>query len=135
LAGCGLLDSGGGLNPFTSAMVYSIIENGRLEANIARLVSVYRSKVRAMEAGLQKYLPGVSYSLPQGGYFFWVRLPKGVGAADLRRRAGSHQVDFREGARFSSRGGLQEYLRLCYIYYDEGEIEQGLARLGKCLSG
>ena len=47
LAGCGLLSSGGGMNPFTSAVVCNLIENGDLKRNIANLVRVYSARVRS----------------------------------------------------------------------------------------
>jgi DNA-binding transcriptional MocR family regulator len=43
-------------------------------------------------------------------------------------------VNFRPGVRFSSCGGLSEYLRLCFIFYGPEEIEEGLHRLGECLA-
>ena len=52
----GLLDSGGGLNPFTSAIVRDLIEAGDLEQNIARLIAAYRSRLIAMEAALRREL-------------------------------------------------------------------------------
>jgi len=133
LAGCGLLDSGGGLNPFTSAIVRGVIESGGLEQNIGKLTEIYRSRVAVMAAALNRYVPGASYAPPEGGYFFWLRLPGGQDSAELRRRAKTFQVDFRDGGLFSSRDGLRDYLRLCFIYYGPAEIEEGLSRLGKCL--
>ncbi|HEX8992711.1 MAG TPA: PLP-dependent aminotransferase family protein, partial [Anaerolineales bacterium] len=41
LTECGLLTSGGGMNPFTSAIVRSLVESGALQDNIARLRRVY----------------------------------------------------------------------------------------------
>jgi DNA-binding transcriptional MocR family regulator len=132
IAACGLLDSGGGLNPFTSVIAGNILESGGLVQNIARLTGIYRARSRAMGAALRKHLPGAEFVTPQGGYFFWVRVP-GVDTAALQPRAMDLQVNFRPGVRFSSRGGLQEYLRLSYVYYEPVEIEEGLVRLKQCL--
>jgi DNA-binding transcriptional MocR family regulator len=134
LAGCGLLDSGGGLNPFTSAMVRGVIEGGGLEENVARLVSIYRSKRDAMAAGLDEHLPGAAYALPGGGYFFWVRLPGGMDASALQQNAEGLRVNFRPGIRFSSRGSQRDYVRLCFIFYGSEEIEEGLRRLAQTIT-
>jgi DNA-binding transcriptional MocR family regulator len=131
-AGCGLLDSGGGLNPFTSAIVCTLVESGGLEQNIARLNGIYRQRARAMGAALTQHLPGAEFAAPQGGYFYWVRLP-GADTTALQEKAKAFQVNFRPGARFSSRGGLQEYMRFSYVHYEPAEIEQGLVRLQGCL--
>jgi 2-aminoadipate transaminase len=129
----GLLNSGGGMNPFTSAVVQKVVESGGLEQNIARLISTYRLRLKAMDASLRRSLPELHYSLPQGGYFFWARLPQGILAADLLARARTARVGFRPGTLFSSRGGMQEYIRLSFAFYGPEELEQGLLRLKQAL--
>ncbi len=132
LANCGLLESGGGLNPFASAIAGEILESGGLEANLARLISVHRARIAAMHTSLRKHLPQAEYSPPQGGYFFWVRLP-GVDTIRLQMKAREFEVDFRPGPLFSSRDGLHEYLRVCFVFNEAEQSEEGLARLGRCL--
>jgi len=133
LAGCGLLDSGGGLNPFTSAIVREVIESGGLTENVARLNNSYRSKLSVMKSALEKYLPQTVWTAPQGGYFFWVRLPEGMDAAELQRKTTDFKVGFRPGVRFSSRNGLREYFRLSFVFYEPADIEEGIIRLKQCL--
>ncbi|MGB7873211.1 MAG: PLP-dependent aminotransferase family protein [Anaerolineales bacterium] len=128
----GLLDSGGGLNPFTSAIVRELLEAGDLEKNINRLIAAYRSRLSAMDAALRRKLPQAEFEIPQGGFFFWVRLP-GVDGGQLREKAREFQVGFRQGALFSSQGGRQDYIRLCYTFYDEEKIAEGIQRLRQCL--
>lgn len=128
----GLLDSGGGLNPFTSAIVRELIGAGDLEQNIAGLRVAYRSRLAVMETVLRRELPQAVFAPPQGGFFFWVRLP-GVDAEQLQQKAAEFNVGFRPGIRFSSRKGMRDYIRLCYSFYDEEKIEAGLRRLRQCL--
>lgn len=130
LAGCGQLDSGGGMNPFTSAVVRFLIESGDLGDNIRMLKATYHTRLQAMAGALEEHLPEAVYRVPEGGFFFWVRLP-GIQAAALRPRARDREVDFRPGGLFSSRQGLGEYLRLSFSYYEPGEIEEGVKRLGE----
>lgn len=132
LAGCGLLDSGGGMNPFTSALVRGLIESGDLEQNIAGLRMEYARRLNALDAALHHHLPAAEYMQPQGGFFFWIRLP-GVDAAELRPKAHRYKVDFRPGALFFSRQGLQEYIRLGFCYYAPTDLEEGVKRLRDCL--
>jgi 2-aminoadipate transaminase len=129
----GLLDSGGGMNPFTSAMVRDLVESGDLKVNIDGLRGVYRQRLEAMDAALGRYLPGVTYYKPGGGFFFWIHLPGEINAQELLDRARSYKVRFQPGTRFSSRGGLQAYARLCFAYYEARELEQGIQRLGQAL--
>jgi DNA-binding transcriptional MocR family regulator len=132
LAGSGLLTSGGGMNPFTSAIVRGLIENGDLQKNIAHLISVYSSRVQAMDAALRKHLPEAEFTTPHGGYFFWARLP-GCNLQAIRKAAQEHEVDYRPGSLFSSRGEFNDYLRLSISYYDPPDIDRALERLAQAL--
>ncbi|MEW6402083.1 MAG: PLP-dependent aminotransferase family protein [Chloroflexota bacterium] len=130
---CGVLDSGGGMNPFTSAIVRIVIESGGLEQNIAKLVSVYGQRVNVMDECLRKELPEARFTTPHGGYFFWVQLP-GMDAQELQARAKENQVGLRPGIRFSSQNGLRDYFRLSISFYDVGKIEEGIKRLKASIS-
>jgi DNA-binding transcriptional MocR family regulator len=129
----GLLDSGGGMNPFSSAIVRGVIESGDLETHLQKLIGTYRRRLVKMDELLKKHLPNVAYTVPQGGYFFWVRLPESGNAVEFRKQAKQRNVDVRPGTLFSCEGGLQSYIRLCFAYYDEEQIEQGILRLKGCL--
>jgi len=130
---CGLLDSSGGLNPFTSAIVHGIIESGGLENNINKLINIYRSRLDVMNSALHKQLPEVEYIVPDGGYFFWLRFPEITDARELRKTAQAFKVDFRPGTLFSSREAMKNQIRLCFVHYEEAEILEGILRLKACL--
>jgi DNA-binding transcriptional MocR family regulator len=130
---CGLLDSGGGLNPFMSAIIRDVLESGDLQVNIDKLVGIYRTRVQLMDSALRHYLPSVTYTLPQGGYFFWVRLPGGSDAVALQKKAESFKVNFRAGVRFSSEDAMRDYIRLCYVHYEPDKLEEGIKRLKQCM--
>jgi DNA-binding transcriptional MocR family regulator len=129
----GLLDSGGGMNPFTSAIVRDVIESGDLDAHLQKLVDTYRRRLIKMDELLKKQLPAVAYTVPQGGYFFWVCLPESINVVEFRKWAKAQHVDVRPGTLFSCVGGLQNYMRLCFAYYEEEQIEQGILRLKESL--
>ncbi len=131
---CGLLDSSGGLNPFTSAITRGVIESGGLDNNIKKLINIYRSRLHVMNSALQEQLPDIEYIVPHGGYFFWLRLPEKTDAKELRKSAQIFKVDFRPGTLFSSRDGLKNQIRLCFVHYEEGEIREGILRLKECLN-
>ena len=132
---CGLMDSGGGMNPFTSAMVRGILESGGLEKNIGKLRQIYQNQASVMDEALRLHLPDAVYEIPQGGYFFWLSLPDPINTIELRKKAPAFKVDFRPGALFSSRNQLQNYMRLCFAHYDKAQIEEGILRLKECMAG
>jgi DNA-binding transcriptional MocR family regulator len=129
----GLLDSGGGMNPFTSAIVCKSLENGSLDQNIVKLNGVYRTRVAVMDEMLRNYLPDGEFIKPQGGYFFWVRLPNGINGTELQDRAKAFKVGFRPGALFSSEGGMKDFMRISYVFYEPDELEQGIFRIYQSL--
>jgi len=129
----GLLDSGGGMNPFTSAIIRGVIESGDLEKNVNHLIETYRPRLHKMDSLLHQHLPDITCSAPKGGYFFWLRLPEQINAIELRQQAKTFKVDIRQGTLFSSTDGSQNYIRLCFAHYDEAHIEEGVLRLKKCL--
>jgi 2-aminoadipate transaminase len=129
----GLLDSGGGLNPFTSAIVRFVIESGGLAANIERLKAAYGSRLLEMDQSLHRHFPSAEYIPPLGGYFFWLRFP-GVDTIAWQKKACAFKVGFSPGARFSCQSGLREFIRLSFVHYSSAEIEEGLLRLKESLA-
>ena len=57
LTGCGLVDSGGGLNPFTSGVMRSAIDLGVLENQLEKLKTVYTRRKIALSNALAELLP------------------------------------------------------------------------------
>ncbi|RME88811.1 MAG: PLP-dependent aminotransferase family protein [Anaerolineae bacterium] len=133
LTGCGLLDSGGGLNPFTSALLRNLVAEGDLEAHVSHLRKVYGARRRAMEAALRAELPEAAFRTPQGGFFFWVRLPEGGDASALQEVAETFGVRFRPGVLFSPNGGWRDHLRLCFAFYEEELLKEGVRRLAQAV--
>jgi DNA-binding transcriptional MocR family regulator len=127
---CGLLDSGGGVNPFTSGVVRSALELGLVEENLRLLKDTYSRRVQAMCAALRRRLPeSVRFTDPAGGFFIWLALPEGVDTGGLLANAIARNVEFMPGIRFSSRGGLKNFLRLSFAYYEMPELLEGVERL------
>lgn len=129
---CSLMDSGGGMNPFTSAILRSLIENGDLDKNISNLVNILGKRMQVMDASLREHLPQAQYVTPHGGYFFWVQIP-GMDAENLQKKAAAYNVGLRPGIRFSSRNGLRDFFRMSVSFYNEDEIKKGILRLRDCL--
>jgi DNA-binding transcriptional MocR family regulator len=133
--GSGLLNSGGGLNPFTSGLVRSALELGLVDAHLSHLRATYAGRMGAMCAALRERLPrSVSFSEPEGGFFIWLELPDGMDAEGLLPVARRENVEFMPGARFSSRTALKNCLRLSFAFYDTPELMQGVERLSRVIA-
>lgn len=131
----GLLLSGGGMNPFTSAVVQSVIEQGLQREHLNRLISTYGQRAADLDSALREHLmPAVDFRAPEGGFFTWLRLPEKLDAARLRKNAKKRGVNFQPGVNFSAGGGLHNFMRLCFVYYDSQRLREGAGRLREILS-
>jgi DNA-binding transcriptional MocR family regulator len=125
-----LLDSGGGLNPFTSAVVCSAIEMGLQQTQLATLIATYSQRKVALSKALKRYLPNtVRMREPGGGFFIWLVFPDGVDAEQMLPAARLNHVGFLPGVKFSSAGKLKNCARLSFSYFDVPELEEGARRL------
>jgi DNA-binding transcriptional MocR family regulator len=131
LIGSGLLDSGGGVNHFTSLMVTAFCTSGQFDQQIVQLRASYPARRDALLAGLSVHLPpSCTWTTPGGGFFVWVRLPEGMDAAALLPRAEAAGVAYLPGALFHNGGGGINTLRLAFSLYDPDELAEAARRLG-----
>ena len=131
----GLLDSGGGLSPFTSSMVQSAIELGLQDQHLGDLRRAYLERATALCAALREHLPStVGFDTPDGGFFLWLRLPEEIDARDLLPIARKHDVAFQPGSTFSCTRGARSHARLCFAYYSCEELTEGAIRLARALN-
>lgn len=100
------------------------------EANIQKIIKVYRGRRNAMVEALAEMLPtGVTCTQPQGGLFLWLELPKQLKAVELLKKCLLHDVAFVPGDSFFPNGGVTNTLRLNYSNMPEDKIREGIRRL------
>ena len=130
----GIVQSGGGLTPFSSGIVRSALELGLQGAYLQELRTLFAARIDAMDRTLRQALPPwVEFTTPTGGYFYWLRLPDEIDTNTLLPAAAAHHVGFRPGNKFSSLGGLRNYLRLSFSYFDQTLLVEGVERLAAVL--
>jgi 2-aminoadipate transaminase len=117
---------------FVEAALYDFVTSGRYEPNLARVREGLRVRRDAMMTALERELGENSdWSRPEGGYFLWLDLPRGVGGEALLSRAGEEEVTFIKGADFFFHGGGEEAARLAFSFATAPEIDEGIGRLGR----
>ena len=131
--GCGLLDSGGGLNPFVSSIVSSAIELGLQESYLKRLKKIYQNRMITLSSTLPQKISTLKFREPSGGYFIWACLPDGADSELLLVDAQKHEVRYQPGINFSCNRGLNNYLRLCFAYYGQKDLIEGVERLAQAI--
>ena len=131
----GLMASGGGLNHFTSGIVRSVVEEGWQAEFLAELRQIYGRRIATLSQALTHYLPKeITFNKPDGGYFFWLKLPEEMDGEGLLQTAVSHKVGFQPGTRFSSRNTLNNYIRLSFAFYEEDDLAEGAKRLAAAIN-
>jgi DNA-binding transcriptional MocR family regulator len=117
-------------------MLVHAVADGGYDAQVASLLPVYRHRRDVMQATLLRHMPdGVTWTLPEGGMFFWLTLPEALDSVALVREAiVTERIVFVPGTSFHHDGGGHQNLRLNYTLSDDATIEDGIARLGALIA-
>ena len=117
---------GGGVNPFMSRVATYYLRSD-MAAHVARLIDIYRGKRDAMLRGLDETLGSTDavVSRPQGGFFLWIRLPKGTDQKKLAQLAVEARVQYTPGRAFYANGGGEEFIRLAFSYESPEKCYEG----------
>jgi DNA-binding transcriptional MocR family regulator len=133
VAASGLHDSGGCPSQYAAGVVERFLAAGRYDSHVADLRAAYRARRDALATALTASLPpGCAFSLPGGGFFVWIELPRGLRASELLPAAEAAGVSFVPGAR-SHLDGHDGGLRLAFTLYDEERLTKAAARLGRTI--
>ncbi|HET6591822.1 MAG TPA: PLP-dependent aminotransferase family protein [Xanthomonadales bacterium] len=128
----GVVNSGGSFNHFTSLVVREALDRGMQKSFVGQLRAAYSRRVDVMDASLQEHFSGMArWRKPGGGYFFWLEFADGIDTTALRAAADRFQTGFQPGRNSSSRGALNNCLRLSFAHYGEDQIREGIARLAR----
>lgn len=131
----GLLDSGGGANPFAGLVVAEYAKAGDFSRHVDILRAAYREQRDAMVRALAATMPPAArWTSPAGGYFVWVTLPAGIDAARLLPVVEGAGTSFVPGVVFhvDAAGGAQA-LRLSFSRYPPDLIEEAVTRLAAAI--
>ena len=129
--GCGMIDSGGGVNHFTAHVVAAFVASGALDPHVASLRRAYRARREVLLGALAGAMPpGCHWVAPGGGFFIWLGLPAGLDSDVLLPAAEAAGVSYVPGARFCSDGGGHDGLRLAFSLLPPAELAEGARRLG-----
>jgi 2-aminoadipate transaminase len=115
------------------ALVAQYCEDGHLDDFLPKIIAHYRNKRDGMARAFAEYLPGsVKYSVPEGGFFFWLTVP-GVDTAELFKKAVDRGVVFVHGRAFYANGGGENAMRTCFTFASEKDLREGAKRLGEAI--
>ena len=114
--------------------MHEVVKDGFLDSHVPTIRALYKANRDAMAAALQAHLPrGCEWQLPQGGMFFWVRLPAGLDAMALLPRAVDAGIAYVPGAAFYAHQPDPRTLRLSFVTLTPDLIREGVEKLGRLL--
>ena len=83
-------------------------------------------------------LEGTDYAVsrPEGGFFLWIKLPKGTDLKKLSELAVASRVQYTPGpAFFPHKGGGEDHIRLAFSYESPEKCYEGARLIGKAILG
>lgn len=119
---------------FAEAALLSYCSSGEFDRGLARIRPLLAERCAAMDAALTSYVGdrGI-WRAPEGGYFFWARLP-GVDTDALLKRATEAGVPFVAGSSCYSDGQSgRDELRLAFASATPVDIDEGINRLAQLI--
>ncbi|MDO5721695.1 MAG: PLP-dependent aminotransferase family protein [Actinomycetaceae bacterium] len=96
--------------------------------------SMYAERANAMLTALEDYLPNCEWTVPDGGFYTWVKLPEGLDAKAMLPRAVTGLVAYVSGTAFYADGRGGDHMRLSFCYPPPDEIREGVRRLSRVIS-
>lgn len=122
-------------NTFIQYAVYHYCKDGFLEKHIPVITRDYAHRAKVMVDAIREHFPtGVECFEPDGGMFVWCRLPQGVKASEVFKKAIRKNVAFVDGSVFFANGGGENTMRLNFTSSGDADIRTGIRRLGAVLA-
>lgn len=118
----------GGVNSAVQRMGITAVQNH--EALLTPLVEVYRERRNVMESALQE-IPGLQWSRPSGGFYFFVKYPWTLKSTNLVNVLIENGVAVRAGREFGPSG--EGHMRLSFAA-SEADIIEGVTRIKESVS-
>lgn len=122
----------------TSALTQRVFDlylrKGIWHDHINAICLLYKERFHIMLNALQKYMPTkVTYTIPNGGMSFWLKLPENLSATQLVTAARQQNILLTAGNSFFARQAEDRYLRLSFATATAAEIQTGIAVLSQLI--
>jgi 2-aminoadipate transaminase len=119
---------------FVQRAVVGAAADGWLDSQLREARAFYRQQRDNLLEALDREMPdGVTWTVPDGGFFNWVTLPEGFTAEDLLPIALRHKVGFLPGSCFYPEPRPQRSFRLSYPTMAKSTIDDGIGRLSRAV--
>jgi 2-aminoadipate transaminase len=122
-------------NVFSQYVAYEYVKGGFLEDQVKTISTMYKHKRDVMLEALETHFPKeVKWTIPKGGMFIWISLPKTIDTRLMFQKALSKKVAYVVGEAFFPEGGNYHSMRLNFSYSDDETIKEGIKRLADVIN-
>jgi len=112
---------------FTQVIAYEFMRKGYLAPYLQKIRKVYAERKNLMQKALLKYMPeDVKWLEPQGGFYFWLKLPEQIDAADVVKESVKNGAVFVTGRTFDPESKNKNFMRLAFSNMDLNQIDKGV---------
>jgi len=120
---------------FSQLVVSEYLSTADWRGQIDTFRGVYRERKDAMIGALNDYLPQLSWTNPNGGFYVWVTLPDVLDSKQMLPRAVRELVAYTPGTAFFADGRGRHAMRLSFCYPTPEAIRLGVRRLATVVNG
>ena len=120
---------------FTQMIISEYLSTADWRGQIDTFRGVYRERRDAIVLALADYLPDLSWTVPNGGFYVWLTLPENMDSKSMLPRAVKELVAYTPGTAFYANGGGRSHMRLAFCYPTPDFIREGIRRLSTVING
>lgn len=110
------------------------LKHRNYDRHLMRLRAELQKSQEKMRDAITQFFPEeAKVTVPQGGYFLWIELPKEVDALELYRRALANHISIAPGPIFSASQEFRHHIRLNYGVKWTWEFDHAMKTLGQLI--
>ncbi len=115
---------------FSQLTVSEYLATAPWQEQIKGFRALYLERRDALLESMEQLMPpGTTWTVPEGGFFSWVRLPEGLDTTAMLPRAVAELVAYVPGTGFYVDGQGRDAMRLSYCFPEPDRIREGVRRL------
>ena len=120
---------------FDQYVAAEFLTSGRLDANLAKSIELYKGKRDLLLCLLEEYMPSsVSWTHPEGGLFLFLTMPEGFDAVKFYDKALAAGVAYVAGEFFHPDRSGKNTMRLNFSFMSHERITEGVKLLAGLLA-
>ena len=120
--------------PMLQRLLAEFLHDGGFKRHMRRVRPLYEQRRNGMHDGLNRSMPSfVEWTKPQGGYCYWLNMPRIFAPGELYRLALENGIGIAAGEAFFAHDTQREYFRLSFGNLTTEAQQAGIAQLGRLI--